>query len=80
MPYVLEARMVGHLRVHHGVVGLWCASLLAAFVSSLFLIVVVVAAPMFICEVLRSLVFVRAAILYPVSICSSNVFMSDVRS
>ena len=63
MPYVLEARMVRHLRVHHGVVGLWCASLLAAFVSSFFLIVIIVAATVFVCKVLRSFVFVRAAIL-----------------
>lgn len=64
MPYMLEGRMIGHLWVHHGVIGLRCAAVLASFVRSVFIIfIIIVRACMLIRKVLWSLVFVRAAIV-----------------
>ena len=63
MPDILEARMMLHglLHTHHGML-LWlrCASIVSL---STFLIVIVIIATAFICEVLRTLVFVCAAIV-----------------
>lgn len=61
--------MVCHLRMHHRMVRRRCPSLFSSpyVVASLF-ILVVVAPSMLICEVLRALVFVCAAILSPISI------------
>lgn len=80
MPYMLEGRMIGHLWVHHGVIGLRCAAVLASFVRSVFIIfIIIVRACMLIRKVLWSLVFVRAAILHSISTCFHPVSMSDIR-
>jgi len=65
---MLEAWVVSHLSacagVHHGVVRNWCSALLitASIVSRIFFIVVVSSTTL-VCKVLRSLVFVCAAIV-----------------
>ena len=58
MPNVLEARMV--LYAHHRLLRLRCASLISLTIT--FFIIVVIA-PTFVCEVLWTFVFMRAAIV-----------------
>lgn len=69
---VLEAWVVCHLSactrvlLHHAMVWHWCPTrLLAASIVAALIIIVVVAA--LVGKVLRTLVFVCAAILYPIS-------------
>lgn len=69
---VLEAGVVLHVAactgMHHGVVRYGCSSLLIAAYSCILariLLIVVVPSTRLVRKVLRSLVFVRAAILFP---------------
>lgn len=63
MSNMLEAWVICHLRMHHR--GIWSPSVLVAahVVSTLAILIVIVASSCLICKVLRPLVFMCAAIL-----------------
>lgn len=66
MPDVLKARVIDHLRVHHGMVRCRSASLIPCLFSA-FVILVIVASATLICEVRRPFVLMRAAIVLEAS-------------
>lgn len=78
VPYMLEAGVVDHLRVHHASIWLRCPSMLvpAQVVCSVF-IVVVITTTVLVRKVLRALVLVCAAILLSISISSLSSDRAD---
>lgn len=64
MPDVLESRVIGHVRVHHGVLWCRCTTRIVSGIVSSFTIFIIVVTAALVREVLRAFVFVRAAILY----------------
>jgi hypothetical protein len=66
MSNMLKTWVISHMCVlHHGMVWCWCTPLFPAIVSSSsFFVVVVITIAALVCEVLRSFVFVSAAVLY----------------
>jgi hypothetical protein len=67
MPDILKTRVMLHglLHAHHGMLfWLWCASIVSL---SAFLIIIVIIPTAFICEILRALVLVGAAIVLEAS-------------
>jgi hypothetical protein len=65
MSNMLKTWVISHMCVlHHGMVWCWCTPLFPAIVSSSsFFVVVVITIAALVCEVLRSFVFVSAAVL-----------------